>query len=113
MAPECATQLRQLKKAMAADPEPFWAAVAATDPPAALLEQLVQQCRAEEDQLRTEGKEARRAGWRQWCLAESEGGMRALFRWIRDGPSSLQSTGIVVRADGLFAGQKALLAASE
>ena len=39
--------------------------------------------------------------------------MRALFRWIRDGPSSLQSTGIVVRADGLFAGRKALLAASE
>ena len=73
----------------------------------------MQKCRADEDQLRTEGKEARRAGWRQWCLAESEGGMRALFRWIRDGPSSLQSTGIVVRADGLFAGQKALLAASE
>ena len=111
--PECAAQLRQLKQAMAADPEPFWAAVAASEPPAALLELLVQKCRAEEDKLRAEGKEARRAGWRQWCLAESEGGMRALFRWIRDGPSSLQSTGIVVRADGLFAGQKALLAASE
>jgi hypothetical protein len=77
------------------------------------LEELVLKCRAEEDQLRAEGKEARRAGWRQWCLAESAGGMRALFRWIREGPSSLQSTGIIVRADGLFAGQKALLAASE
>ena len=98
---------------MAADPEPFWAAVAASEPPAALLELLVQKCRAEEDKLRAEGKEARRAGLRQWCLAESEGGMRALFRWIREGPSSLQSTGVVVRADGLFAGQKALLAASE
>ena len=87
--------------------------MAASEPPAALLELLVQKFRAEEDKLRAEGKEARRAGRRQWCLAESEGGMRALFRWIRDGPSSLQSTGIVVCADGLFAGQKALLAASE
>jgi hypothetical protein len=43
--PECAAQLRQLKQAMAADPEPFWAAVAASEPPAALLELLVQKCR--------------------------------------------------------------------
>ncbi len=33
--------------------------------------------------------------------------MRSLLRWIREGPSSRQSTGIVVRADGLFTGQKA------
>ena len=46
-------------------------------------------------------------------LAETKGGMWALFRWIRQGPSSLQSTGVVVRADGLYAGQKALLVASE
>jgi hypothetical protein len=39
--------------------------------------------------------------------------MRALFRWIRQGPSSLQSTGVVVREDGLYAGQNALLMASE
>ncbi len=39
--------------------------------------------------------------------------MRALFRWIREVPSSLQSTGILVQPGGLYAGQKALLAASE
>ena len=46
-------------------------------------------------------------------MAETQGGMRALFRWIREGPSSLQSTGILARADGFFAGQRALLLASE
>jgi hypothetical protein len=39
--------------------------------------------------------------------------MRALFRWVREGPKSLQSTGIVVQEGKLYAGQKALLAASE
>ncbi len=44
---------------------PFCVAVAASDPPAVYLEELAFKRRAEEDQLRAEGREARRAGWRQ------------------------------------------------
>ena len=39
--------------------------------------------------------------------------MRALFRWVRDGPRSMQSTGIYLKEGRFFAGQAALLAASE
>ncbi len=111
--PDCAVRLRHLKQAVASDPEPFWAAVAASDPPRAHLVELVLKCRAEEDQLRADGREARRAGWGQWCLAQSEGGVPDFFRWIREGPNSLQSTGILVRPDGFFAGPWVLLVASE
>ena len=46
-------------------------------------------------------------------MAESEGGMKALFRWVTDGPRSLQSSGIFLKEGRLFAGQRALLEASE
>ena len=39
--------------------------------------------------------------------------MRALFRWVRDGPRSMQSTGIYLKEGRFFAGQAALLTASE
>ena len=111
--PECAEQLRQLKAAIAEDSDPKWSALVASDPQATELEALVLECRAIEDEVRLRSKATRRAGWRQWVLAQTSGGMRALFRWIRQGPAGLQSTGVVVREDGLYAGQKALLAASE
>ena len=105
--PECEQQLRQLKRAIAAEPEPYWAALVAADPCKALLEQLVVQARLDEDQLRARTRQSRRNGWRQWRLAQSHSGMRALFRWIREGPSSMQSTGILSREDGFFSGQRA------
>ena len=77
------------------------------------MEDLVALARAEEGEARLRRKEARRKGWHQWCSAQTEGGMRALFRWIREGPRCLQSTGIVVQDGKLYAGQKALLEASE
>jgi hypothetical protein len=110
---ECLDQLRQLKAAIAEDSDPMWAALVASDPSAAELEELVLKCRATEDEVRLRSKAARRAGWRQWVLAQTSGGMRALFRWIRQGPAGLQSTGVIVRENGLYAGQKALLIASE
>ena len=79
----------------------------------ALLEQLIVQARLDEDQLRAKTRQTRRNGWRQWCLAQNQGGVRAFFRWIREGPSSLQSTGILIRDGGFFSGQRALLLASE
>ncbi len=39
--------------------------------------------------------------------------MRILFRWVRDGPRSMQSTGIYLKEGRFFACQAALLAASE
>jgi hypothetical protein len=78
--PECQEQLRQLKHAMAGDSDPSWAGVALLEPPRLVIEELVLKARAEEDQARTAAKEARRAAWRKWCLAETEGGMRAFFR---------------------------------
>ena len=110
---ECLNQLRQLKKAIAEDSDPCWAALVESNPSAAELEELVLKCRAEEDEVRLKSKAARRASWRQWVLAQASGGMRALFRWVRQGPAGLQSTGIIVRENGLYAGQKALLMASE
>ena len=46
-------------------------------------------------------------------MAESEGGMKALFRWVKEGPRSLQSTGVFLKDGRLYAGQRALLEASE
>ena len=83
------------------------------EPPKAFLEERVLKARAEEDQARAAVKKDRRSAWRKWCLAELEGGMWALFRWIREGPFSLQSTWILVKPESFCAGQRALLAASE
>ena len=86
--PECEQQLRQLRRAIAAESDPCWAALVEAEPTKALLEQLVEKARLEEDQIRAETRQARRTGWRQWCLAQSQGGVRALFRWIGEGAST-------------------------
>ena len=39
--------------------------------------------------------------------------MRAVFRWVRNGPRSMQSTDVYLKDGKFFAGQAALLAASE
>ena len=39
--------------------------------------------------------------------------MKALFRWVREGPRSLQSMGLHLKEGRFFAGQAALLHASE
>ena len=73
--PECEKQLRQLRRAIASEAEPCWAALVAADPTKALLEQLIVQARLDEDQLRAKTRQIRRNGWRQWCLAQNQGGM--------------------------------------
>ena len=104
--PECAKQLCGIRRALSADPDPEWV-------PRAAVEQLVATAREDEDRIRAELREQRRQGFQSWCKAESEGGMRALFRWVRDGPKGMQSTGILTKGEQLFVGQKALLAACE
>jgi hypothetical protein len=111
--PECSGQLKQLMAAMAEDPVPRWAVVGKAPLPRAMVEELVALARAEEDEARGRSRAARKCSWHQWCAAQTEGGMRALFRWIREGPRSLQSTGILVQDGKLYAGQRALLEASE
>ena len=111
--PSCAHQLADVRRALAADPEPRWAAVALLTLPREAVEELVVQARQEEDAIREELREQRRLGYRSWCVAESEGGMKALFRWVKEGPKSLQSTGIFLKEGRLYAGQRALLEACE
>ncbi len=81
--------------------------------PREALEEFVAKARQEEDEIRTELRQQRWLGFRSWCLAESEGGMRALARWVKDGPRSMQSTGVYLKEGRLYAGQRALLEASE
>jgi hypothetical protein len=59
---ECLDQLRQLKAAIAEDSDPMWAALVASDPSAAELEELVLKCRATEDEVRLRSKAALGAG---------------------------------------------------
>ena len=73
----------------------------------------MKQARDVEDQLRDELRSQRRAGFHEWSRAGAEGGMRALYRWVREGPRGLQSTGVFVKEGRLYAGQAALLEASE
>ncbi len=65
--PEGGEQLRQLKQAMAGDPDASWATVAMLEPAEEFVEELVLKARAEEDQARATAKEARRSAWRRWC----------------------------------------------
>ncbi len=53
------------------------------EPPKEFLGELPLKARAVEDQARVAAKEARCTAGRRWCLAETEGGMRAVFRWVR------------------------------
>jgi hypothetical protein len=111
--PECAKQLCGIRRAVAADPDPEWTGIAMLGLPKEAVEQLVATAREDEDRIRAELREQRRQGFQSWCKAESEGGMRTLFRWVRDGPKGMQSTGILTKGEQLFVGQKALLAACE
>ena len=75
------------------------------------IEALVARAREEEDLVRDRLRKHRREGFRTWCRAGTEGSMKALFRWVREGPRSLQSMGVHLKE--VFAGQAALLLASE
>ena len=46
--------------------------------PREALEELVARARRDEDKIRAEHRLQRRLGFRTWCMAESECGMRAL-----------------------------------
>ena len=111
--PSCVQQLAEVRRALAADPDPDWAGVTMLTLPREAVEELVQQARREEDEIREELREQRRLGFRSWCMAESEGGMRALFRWVKEGPKSLQSSGVFLKDGRLYAGQRALPEAIE
>ena len=81
--------------------------------PKRAMEEIILKAREVEDEVRARLRSSRRAGFNSWCRAGSEGSMRALFRCVRDGPRSMQSTGIYLKEGRFFAGQAALLTASE
>jgi hypothetical protein len=111
--PECAPQRRSLRQVLVADAGVEQASVAMLELPTHALGELADKAKVDEDTARAGLRDQRRQGWRQWCQAESTGSMRALFRWVRNGPRSMQSTGIFTKQGRLCAGQKALLEASE
>jgi len=110
---EKARHIKGLRTALAGDADPEWAAAAMLSLPQKAMEEVVLKAREVEDEVRAKLRASRRAGFYSWCRAGSEGSMRALFRWVRDGPRSMQSTGIYLKEGRFFAGQAALLAASE
>ena len=102
-----------LRKALQGDADPEWAAAAMLQLPRVGLVALVARAREEEDLVRDKLRKHRREGFRTWCKAGTEGSMKALFRWVREGPRSLQSMGLHLKEGRFFAGQAALLHASE
>ena len=83
-------------------PQPGVGSLALLSLPREALEELVARARRDEDEIRAELKLQRRLGFRTWYMAESEGGMRALYRWVRDGPKSVQSSGIYLKGVRLY-----------
>ncbi len=77
------------------------------------LEVLVKKAHEGEGRIRDEIRAKRRAGFFEWHRTESASSVRALYRRVREGPRSMQSTGIFVENGFFFAGQAALLAAGE
>ena len=72
--------------------------------PERAMEEVILKAREVEDEVRARLRSSRRTGFYSWCRAGSEGSMRALFRWVRDGPRSMQSTGIYLKEGRFFAG---------
>jgi hypothetical protein len=102
-----------LRSVLQGDADPEWAAAAMLQLPRVGIESLVARAREEEDVVRDELRKSRREGFRTWCRAGTEGSMKALFRWVREGPRSLQSMGVHLKEGRFFAGQAALLLASK
>ena len=73
------------------------------------LNEWVQEARRDEDEAAIVTRAKRRAGFHKWCKAESEHHLRALFRWIKQGPRSLVCTDLVIKEDGSADGGKAAL----
>ena len=66
------------------------------------MEEIILKAREVEDEVRARLRSSRRTGFYSWCRAGSEGSMRALFPWVRDGPRSMQSTGIYLKEGRFF-----------
>ena len=110
---EKAWHTKGLRLALAGDADPEWAAAAMLSLPERAMEEVILKAREVEDEVRARLRSSRQTGFKSWCRAGSEGSMRALFRWVRDGPRSMQSTCIHLKEGRFFASQAAMLTASE
>ena len=78
------------------------------------LASLVVRVQEAAEEARQAAREARRASWRSWVQGETEGSMKNLFKYIKNGPASLIQLGLWTNPEGqVFAGKAALLHSSE
>ena len=107
-------QQRHLRQALCKDSGADWAALGCGLLCREDLEHLVIRAREAEDVARLAEREARRALWRTWVQGETEGSMKNLYKYIKNGPASLVQLGLWTSPEGqVFAGKAALLHASE
>ena len=78
------------------------------------LESLVVRAQELQEETRQEACDARKVTWRAWVKGETEGSMRNLYKYIKNGPASLMQLGLWVNPEGhVFTGKAALLYSSE
>ncbi len=75
--------VRQFRTALGRDPALEWAVWGMFPFTQAALEDLVGAARAADDEALGAARESRRGSWHKWCLAESAGSMRSLYRHIK------------------------------
>ncbi len=112
--PERGEMRKQLRHVLCKDPRPEWASWGMLELPKGVLQHLVDEARKLEDAALAEAKASRRESWRKWCQAEASGGMRQLYRFVKQGPASMMRLGMTQDGEGVVrAGKAALLHASE
>ena len=107
-------QQRELRQALCKDPVAEWAAMGAFPQNREVLEFMVARAQDAAEEARRAECDSRRASWRSWVQGETEGSMKNLYKYIKNGPASLIQLGLWTNPEGqVFAGKAALLHSSE
>ena len=101
-----------LKRKLARDPDPGWAAWGMMQLSADVVEAPVQAAKEEEDRARCEARKARSDSCHKWANAETKGSCRQLFRWIKEGARMPGECGLLTTQEGrALAGEAVLIRA--
>ena len=108
-------QQRELRQALCKDSDVEWAAWGMLPQQGReVLERLVTRAQEAAEEARQAEPLARGASWRSWVQGETEGSMKNLYKYIKNGPASLIQLGLWTNPEGqAFAGKSALLYSSE
>ena len=107
-------QQRELRQALCKDSDVEWAAWGTLPQGREVLERLVTRAQEAAEEARQAEPLARGASWRSWVQGETEGSMKNLYKYIKNGPASLIQLGLWTNPEGqAFAGKSALLYSSE